>query len=166
MPRRWSGVHQSARRVLFLCARERTRRIAVPIIATTMLSIEEPPARHRSNNKLRNPASTPSSDRVSSCPPGLDPERPGGSRGRDHKRKRPRFLGPYCPSWARTRTLLIQRGRSNTTNSSNLRLLREVLSPDAGVCGVSCWTLPYLTRSGVHVCQVSRFSRREPPGCP
>jgi hypothetical protein len=38
-----------------------------------------------------------------------------------------------CPSWARTRTLLIQRGRYNQPNSSNLQPFTRVVSPDAGV---------------------------------
>ncbi len=39
-----------------------------------------------------------------------------------------------CPSWARTRTLLIQRGRGNQPNSSNLL-------PFMRVRVTRCWSL-------------------------
>jgi hypothetical protein len=39
-------------------------------------------------------------------------------KGKPHNESRCRALS--CPSWARTRTLLIQRGRGNQPNSSNL----------------------------------------------
>jgi hypothetical protein len=53
-----------------------------------------------------------------------------------------------CASWARARTLLIQRGQHNQPNSSNLQPSREFVSPDAGVAGLHarlCRTL--LTQS-------------------
>ena len=42
---------------------------------------------------------------------------------------------PSCPSWARTRTLLIQRGRDNQPNSSNLLTFTRVRV-------TRCWNLP------------------------
>jgi hypothetical protein len=42
--------------------------------------------------------------------------------------------GVARPSWARTRTLLIQRGHYNRLNSSNFNPSREFVSPDAGEC--------------------------------
>jgi hypothetical protein len=41
---------------------------------------------------------------------------------------------PNCPSWARTRTLLIQRGQWNTPKSSNLL-------PFTRVRVTRCWSL-------------------------
>jgi len=59
----------------------------------------------------------------------------------------------HCPSWARTRTLLIQRGQRNHLNPSNLLLKREFVAPDAGVCWVPCWTLPYFTHTNARLCR-------------
>jgi hypothetical protein len=60
--------------------------------------------------------------------------------------------GGHGPSWARTRTLLIQRGRHNQLNSSNLQGLREFVSPAAGVCRLECWNRPTFAHSNVRVC--------------
>jgi hypothetical protein len=63
-----------------------------------------------------------------------------------------RCCAGHCPSWARTRTLLIQRRRYNQPNSSNFLLKCEFVSLDAEVWWVSCWNLPYFSRSNVRVC--------------
>ncbi len=44
------------------------------------------------------------------------------------------FHPGHCPSWARTRTLLIQRGRCNHPNSGNLQ-------PFTRVRATRCWSL-------------------------
>jgi hypothetical protein len=46
-------------------------------------------------------------------------------------------------------------GRGKQPNSRNLQHLREFVAPDAGVCWVSCWTLPYFTHSDVELCRSS-----------
>ena len=64
-----------------------------------------------------------------------------------------------CPSWARTRTLLIQRGRRNRLNSSNLlpftrvRVTRcwsllALMLDFAVVCSHRCRSLPILSSAG------------------
>ncbi len=84
---------------------------------------------------------------LSVAPPGL------AAGGRAPKKTPTVVHRGHCPSWARTRTLLIQRGRYNWLNSSNLLLKREFVAPDAGVCWVPCWTLPYFTHTNARLCR-------------
>jgi hypothetical protein len=58
----------------------------------------------------------------------------GSSRRPSPKENGRRFRTGHCPSWARTRTLLIQRGRYNQPNSSNLQ-------PFTRVRVTRCWSL-------------------------
>jgi hypothetical protein len=58
----------------------------------------------------------------------------------------------HCPSWARTRTLLIQRGQYNSQIPATCYPSREFVSPEAGVCWVLCSTLPYFTHTNDGVC--------------
>src|SRR6185312_15001445 len=54
-----------------------------------------------------------------------------GSKEPDRER---RWSGHFsCPSWARTRTLLIQRGPVSIPNSGKLQPKREVVTSAAGV---------------------------------
>src|SRR5439155_11544197 len=70
-----------------------------------------------------------------------------------------RALGPAtartasCPSWARTRTLLIQRGRYNALNSSNLQAFTRAVSPAAEVRSASCCGMRDAPRDHVQVRQ-------------
>ena len=56
----------------------------------------------------------------------------GSSRRPSPKRNGSRFRGSHCPSWARTRTLLIQRGHCNSPNVRQL----------AGIYARSCHPMP------------------------
>jgi len=60
---------------------------------------------------------------------------------------------PIRHVWGHARSPPMQRGRCNRLNSSRLLPLREFVSPDAGVCWVSCQTLLYFTHSNVGVCR-------------
>jgi hypothetical protein len=55
-----------------------------------------------------------------------------------------------CPSWARTRTLLIQSQAGNALNSGNLQSNREFASSAAGVNDWICRVLPALTHTETH----------------
>ena len=83
--------------------------------------------------------------------PGLDPSR---HRSEDEPQKKGRrSCAGHCPSWARTRTLLIQRGQYNQPNPSNLLTFTRVRATQccgllaamldfALVCSHKCQSLP------------------------
>ena len=87
---------------------------------------------------------------------------------RAHKRKGPihrNGIGPSsCPSWARTRTLLIQRGRCNGPNSDNLPQFTRVRVTRCWNSRLPCRNLPHFTHSNVGVCwdSTSRTGRKPP----
>ena len=93
--------------------------------------------------------------------------------GSDAKREPPktgrRCCAGHCPSWARTRTLLIQRGHYNHPNSSNLPPFTRVrvtrcwslagFMPDFAVLySLRCWRLPIPFDLGPGFCSAGRWS--------
>jgi len=72
--------------------------------------------------------------------------------------------GPHCPSWARTGTLLIQRRIGTAQIPATCRHSRDFVSPDAGVCWLSCRPLPYFTHSNVGVAQSKQHRTRAGAG--
>ena len=70
-----------------------------------------------------------------------DAKRPPGGGGRS------RVVRGSCPSWARTRTLLIQSQAGNALNSGNLQSNRKFASSAAGVNLIVCRVLPGFTHT-------------------
>jgi hypothetical protein len=69
------------------------------------------------------------------------------AEGRAPTKKRPRFLRPYCPSWARTRTLLIQSPLAQADISDNLLGFGHFPSIGARIPAVVCPLVPGETTS-------------------